>query len=132
MRLLVLVAETDDADLAAGAAHRDQRLRRAVLVVVNAPDRRLEDLRPRPEVAPEHDLRASRVALGEAEDVSWVGVAPAVDELVVVSDDAQIPVGAGERVHQRRLGVAGVLVLVDQDPAPALAKPGQTMRVLRQ
>ena len=79
VRLLVLVAETDDADLPAGAAHCDQRLRRAVLVVVNALDRRLEDLRPRAEVPTEHDRRAAgwrsakpRMCRGSAWRQPWI------------------------------------------------------------
>jgi hypothetical protein len=130
VRFLVLVAETDDADVAAGAAHRDQRLWYAMLVVAHAADRRLQNLGAGAEVPSQHDLRPAGVTLGEAEDVPRVGVTPAVDQLVVVSHHAQVPVRAGEQVHERRLGAAGVLVLVDQDPAPPLTKPGQPVRVL--
>jgi hypothetical protein len=42
------------------------------------------------------------VALSEAEDVLRVGKAPCVNNLVVVTADAQVPVGAGEQVDERR------------------------------
>jgi hypothetical protein len=88
VRLLVLVDEHRDPDLAAGAAHRDQCLGRPVLVVADASDRRLEDLRAWAEVAPQHDPRVIGMPLGEAEDVAGVGVPPAVDQLVIVAAHA--------------------------------------------
>ena len=66
----------------------------------------------RAEVAPQHDLRVIGMALAEAQDVPGVGVAPPVDQLVVVAAHAQVPVRAGEQVDQRRLRMAGVLELV--------------------
>ena len=45
VRLGELVGERADAHAAAGAAHRDQRLRRPAVVVGNAADGGLEDLR---------------------------------------------------------------------------------------
>ena len=56
VRLGVLVLKRPDANLAPGAAHRDQRLPGAALVVAHAADSGLEDLRARAEVPPEHDL----------------------------------------------------------------------------
>ena len=50
----------------------------------------------------------------ELEDAARVGLPPAVDELVVVTDHEQPPVRAGEHVHQRELGAVQVLELVDQ------------------
>ena len=84
----------------------------------------------RAEVAPEHDLRVAWMALVEAEDVPRVGVAPAVDQLVVVADHAQVPVRAGEQVDEHRLRVAGVLELVGQDPPPSLPQPREPVRML--
>ena len=90
----------------------------------------LEDLRARAEVPPEHDLRVTGVALSEAEDVLRVGKAPCVNNLVVVTADAQVPVGAGEQVDERRLRVAGVLEFVSQDPPPSLSQPREPVRML--
>ena len=130
VRLLILVGQAQDPHLSTGAAHRDQRFRGAALVVAHAADRRVEDLGARAEVSPEHDAGVSRVAFGESEDVPRVGVAPAVDQLVVVAAHAHVAVRTGEQVDQRRLRVAGVLELVDEDPSPALAKPRQPVRLL--
>ena len=61
----------------------------------------------------------------EVEDVADVGVAEAVDRLVLVADHHQVAVLGGEQLQQPVLGVVGVLVLVDEDvaegAAPALA-----------
>jgi hypothetical protein len=57
----------------------------------------------------------------ELEDVAHVGAAPAVDGLVVVADDADVPVLAAEEADELELGAVGVLVLVDEDVAVALA-----------
>ena len=130
VRLGELVRKRRDPHLAAGAAHRDQRLRGAPLVVAHAADGRLEDLRARAEVPPEHDLRPARVPLVEAEDVPRVGVPPRVDHLVVVAAHAQVPVRPGEQVDERRLRVAGVLELVGDDPPPPLPQPREPVRVL--
>ena len=71
-----------------------------------------------------------RVAFAEAQDVSWVSVSPAVDQLIVVSDHAQVPVRAGEQVDECGLRVARVLEFVDDEPLPPLAKPLQPVWVL--
>ena len=57
----------------------------------------------------------------ELEDVADLGAAEAVDRLVLVADDGQVPVLPAEQLQQPVLGVVGVLVLVDQHPAEALA-----------
>ena len=125
-----LVDKRPDPHLAAGAAHRDQRLAGPALVVAHAPDRGLEDLRARAEVAAEHDLGVAGMALFKAQDVARIGVPPAVDQLVVIAAHAQVPVRAGEQVDERRLRVAGVLELVGQEPPPPLPQPGEPVRVL--
>ena len=130
VRLGVFVRERPDPQSAAGAAHRDQRLRGSSLVVRHAACGGVEDLGARAEVPPEHDLPFVRVAIGEAEQVSWVGVPPAVDQLVVIAAHAQVAVRAGEQVDQRRLRVAGVLELVGQDPPPSLPQPDEPVRML--
>ena len=80
--------------------------------------------------------------LGEAEDVAHLGAAEAVDGLVVVAYDAEIGARArfgagrgrgqsrgpghfrapGEEAQELELGDVGVLVLVDEDDAEALAR----------
>ncbi len=66
----------------------------------------------------QNDLRVGGMALCEAEDVTGVGVTPAVDQLVIIADNAQVPVRSGEQVDQGRLRVTGVLELVRQQPPP--------------
>ena len=66
-----------------------------------------------------HDGRRRVVAL-EVEDVAYVGAAPAVDRLVVVTDDAQILVRGGEALDPQILRPVGVLVLVHVEIAPAV------------
>jgi hypothetical protein len=70
------------------------------------------------------------VTLAEAEDVAGVGVPEPVDHLVVIAAHAQVAVQPGKLVDERRLRVAGVLHLVDEDPAPPLPQPRQPVRVL--
>ena len=57
----------------------------------------------------------------EAEDVADVGVAPRVDRLVGVSDDAEVAVASGELLGDLVLGDVGVLELVDHDVDVAVA-----------
>ena len=76
--------------------------------------------------------RVTRMPLAEAEDVPRLGVAPAVDQLVVIAAHAQVPVRPGEQVDERRLRVAGVLELVGQQPSPPLTQPREPVRVLRE
>ena len=130
MGLGELVGEGPDPHLAAGAAHRDQRLGRAPLVMADAAGGSVQDLRARAEVAAQHDLHVAGVALAEAQEVARVGVAPAVDQLVVIAAHAQVPVGAREQVDERRLGVAGVLKLVGEQPSPPLAQPREPVGLL--
>ncbi len=67
-----------------------------------------------------HHLGAGEMSL-EIEDVAHVGAAPRVDGLVVVADDAHVLVLPAEEPHQLELRVVGVLVLVDDHVAKALA-----------
>ena len=70
------------------------------------------------------------MAIGEAEDVPRIGVPPAVDQLVVVTAHAHVPVRAGHQVDERGLRVTRVLELVGQDPSPPLPQPRQPVRML--
>ena len=70
------------------------------------------------------DGRIGPVAL-EVEDVADVRPAPAVDRLVVVAHDAEVPVLRRERLDPQVLRPVGVLVLVDVEVAPALLVLGE-------
>ena len=59
------------------------------------------------------------IAVGEPDDVGDVRAAPLVDRLVVVADDAQLDLRAGQQLDQPLLGRVDVLVLVD-DQVPQL------------
>src|SRR5207245_9401622 len=65
-----------------------------------------------------HALRAAR-RLHES---------PIDDTLVGIAHDADVPVLLRERADDPVLGAVGVLVLVDQDPLPEPAVPGQHLR----
>ena len=130
--LLAIGREGDHIHLAAGAAHRQQRLAGAVLVVRDAGDRRGEDLGPAAEVAAEHDPRVARVALAEAEHVPWLRAAPAVDQLIVIGHDGHVAAGAREQRDEHALRLVGVLEFVHQQPAPALAVVREPVGMLGQ
>ena len=77
--------------------------------------RRVQDVAGGTVVLLEADgLRVFIVAL-EVEDVFDGGSAEAVNGLVIVADDADVHVLAGEKARQYILGRVGVLVLVDED-----------------
>ena len=69
------------------------------------------------------DARAGKI-LGEAQDVADVGAAPAVDGLILVADDAEIGLGAGQQAQQIVLHAVGVLIFVDVQIAEALLPGG--------
>ena len=83
--------------------------------------RQVEDLRRRAIVLLEPNDGGVREILVEVEDVPNVGAAPAVDRLIVVADDADVAVLAAEQLDQLVLRAVGVLILVDEDVAKALA-----------
>ena len=131
VRLGELVREAPHPHPAAGAAHRDQRLRRRAARCGSRTGRAASRISARErKFRPSTISRVTGVALAEAEDVPGVGVAPAVDQLVVVAAHAQVPVRAGEQVDEHRLRVAGVLELVGQDPPPPLPQPREPVRML--
>ena len=61
------------------------------------------------------------MAIGEAQDVPRVSVTPGVHNLVVIPDDAQVSTRPGEQVDERRLRMAHILELVDENPPPSLS-----------
>ena len=81
--------------------------------------RAVEDRRQRAVVAPQHDRPRRPVAIPELEDVADRGAAEAIDRLVVVADDRDVPMALREQRDELRLRPVGVLELVDQDVAVA-------------
>ena len=71
-----------------------------------------------------HDPRV-RVALLEADQVVAGGAGERVDRLVLVADDREVLPPAEPRVEERRLERVRVLVLVDREPAIAVAHLGR-------
>ena len=61
-----------------------------------------------------------RVVLFKRQDVAHVRTAEHVDALIVIADDAQVAVLAGEVPHHQVLGPVRVLVLVDHDVLESL------------
>ena len=104
-----------------------------VLAVLVARDHRVggveDELRRAVVLLQLHDRGVGIVAL-EVEDVAHVGAAPAVDGLVVVAHHAEVAVLLRERLDPQVLGAVGVLVLVDEQVAPALLVVGQHRRRL--
>ena len=125
-RLLVLVAQLGEPHRLTAGDLGPEPLRPPLAVALDHRVGGREDRLGRAVVLLELDhLRLGEVAL-EVEDVADVGVAEAVDRLVLVADDHQVAVLGGEQLQQAVLGVVGVLVLVDEDvaegAAPALAR----------
>ena len=81
--------------------------------------RDLDNLRPAPSVGRDPERRHRWVAVGEGHDVGHVRAAPLVDGLLVIPDDAQFDLRAGQQLDQPFLGRIDVLVLVhDQVTEP--------------
>jgi len=66
----------------------------------------------------------------EGEEVGGGGPAPEVDGLIVVADDGEVGHIPRQQLQHLQLCVVRVLELVDQDPAVALAQPGEDRRPL--
>ena len=108
-------------DLLALPEVRPEALAQAAGVVGDDRVRSLEDRLGGAVVLLELDDVSIREVILELEDVADLGSAEAVDRLILVADHRQVPVLSGEQLQQPVLRVVGVLVLVDQDPAEALA-----------
>ena len=131
--LLLLVVGLEALDPDAALVVGPQLLVLARRVARHDRVRRIEDQLRRAVVLLELDDRGVRPVALEIEDVAEVRAAPRVDRLVVVADDAQVPVTGGERLDPQVLGAVGVLVLVDVEVAPALLVLRQDVgRVLEQ
>ena len=90
--------------------------------------RRVEDELRRSVVLLELDDGRVRPVALEVEDVADVRAAPAVDRLVVVADDRQVPVLRREGLDPQVLRAVRVLVFVDMEIAPAILVTGECLR----
>jgi hypothetical protein len=93
---------------------RDDRTGRARDVAGRHPLGSVEDRPGGAEARGEDDPSCLRVPLGEGRHVVDVGAAEAVDRLIWVGGDAEVP-GTAERVEHLDLNRSRVLVLVDND-----------------
>jgi hypothetical protein len=95
------------------------RLEPIRVVVADEPVGGVEDRLAASIVVDEHDAGGAGVRRSEAEDVAEGGAAEAVDRLVVVANDGDVPVIGGQQPDELPLGVVRVLELVHQDvPIP--------------
>ena len=123
--LLELVHRLVDAHRLAAGPDGPQRLALAAHVAGDEGGGHVEDRLARAVVVLEaEDTRPGEVAL-EVEDVLYVGPAPGVDRLVLVTHDREVSAGAGEEAHALVLRAVRVLVLVDEHvrvaPLPRVA-----------
>ena len=75
------------------------------------------------------DLRI-RVLIFKIQDVIDVRSAELVNGLIIITHHAEIPVLCRQKLHQDKLGVIGILVLIHHDIAEALLINGQNIRML--
>ena len=92
--------------------------------------RRRQDAPRRSVVLLELDDVRSREVPREVEDVVHLGAAPPVDRLIVIADDAQVPVLLREHAQELVLRGIGVLELVDENVAEPRRVPLREVRVL--
>ena len=119
--LAVVAALEDDEGVALGAVG-PEAFAVAVRVVGDDVVGGVEDARGGAVVLLEFDDPGGLKGVLEAEDMSGLGAAPAVDGLVVIADDGEVVVGRGEVDEELVLGGVGVLELVDHEEAPAAAE----------
>ena len=76
-----------------------------------------------PVVLLQFDHKGVRINFFKIQNIADICAAESVDGLVVIADDAQISVFAGQQAHQFELRVVGILVLVHHDIAePVLVR----------
>ena len=112
--LVVLVHGRVERELFARARVRPEGLALAGGVVRNHGVRGGEDVARGAVVLLEAYRPAALVLLLEGEDVLYRRAAELVDALVVVADDADVPVPSGEEAREQVLEVVGVLILVNE------------------
>ncbi|MDB6054097.1 MAG: hypothetical protein JWN25_1620, partial [Verrucomicrobiales bacterium] len=67
-----------------------------------------------------HDFDFRKVFF-EFEEVGDFGAAPAIDALVIITDNAEIAMFFGEEIDELKLGGVGVLILIHHDVLEMLA-----------
>ena len=131
-RLAALVGCAPDLDRGAGTPVRDEVLldtRRRARDGDHG-TRRGDDLLGAAVVVSEHELAVLRVLAGEPVEVGAARAAELVDRLVVVGDDEEVAMARHERLHQLRLRVVGVLVLVHHHVGDAIRDGAARRRLL--
>ncbi len=120
-RLVLLVVRGVDLDRRAGRPGGPQLLAEPVVVVGDHRVGGAENRRGGTVVLFEPDRRGIGEVAQEVLHVLDARAAPAVDRLIVVADDEHLGTGAGQHADPGVLQRIGVLELVDQQMAPALA-----------
>ena len=128
-RLVSGCPELAQMDLRALALVRPQGLLLAPRIVADHGVGRVQHVLGGPVVLLQFDHVSVRINFFKIQNVADIGTPEAVDGLVVVAYDAQIPVLAGQQADQFELGVVGVLVLVHHDIAEAVLVRGQNLVV---
>ncbi len=120
VRLVAIIVRADDGRALARRPRRAQRLSATLGVRTDRDVREVEDLRRRPVVLFEPNDRGLREVALEVENVPNVRAAPAVDRLIVVTDDHDVRVLATDQLHEPVLRAVRVLILVHEDEAEAI------------
>src|SRR5882672_2674699 len=119
--LVALVARRDDVDRHAVAVRRPELLGLTLGRSRDHAERGGDDALARAVVLLELDDGRVRVVALEAADVAHVGAPPAVNALVVVADDAKVPVTLYESAQEAVLDRVRVLEFVDEHVIEAAA-----------
>ena len=136
LRLFLRLGKHADANRRPRFPHWFQDLR--VGPLARLLDRRVGDIQdrgPRSIVLLELGDDGARKVLLEIENVVDAGAAPAVDRLIVVSDDAYVSPLVGKQANQVELRSVGILELVDEDvresSTPLAPNPGSSYGAAR-
>ena len=65
----------------------------------------------------ELDDKCVRILCFKIQDIADIGAAELVDRLVIVADNAQIPIAAGKHAHDVKLHLVGILILIHHNIA---------------
>ena len=129
LRLLDLVVRLHRHDFFAARALGPQPLLRAFRVAPDDAVGGVEDRLARAVVLLQVNDMCVRIVLAKVEDVAHVRAAKAVNRLIVIPDHRHVAMLLGQQVDEDVLRAVGVLVLVDQDMAEAVAPLGEGLRV---
>ena len=127
-RLVALLVEDGETDVLAALLRGLQRLAEAAAVLGDDRARGLQDRRRRAVVPLEADRLRRREVARELQDVRHVRAAPAVDGLVLVAHDEEVPGLARDEPHELRLDAVRVLVLVHEEVPDAPSGEGRARR----